>query len=200
MILDRFGPAAPGSPASAGGRNRRLESDRWNLICPAEVFAGRPGSAISAMRALWRWGSRICRKAPCRPVRPDVNQRLHHWRLGGIPLDRLRGRRRSVATAVAAPQVEPGQGILPRVLRTYSDGRGAAPAPRHPSRPADEGVETLAGVLLRNHIPAALQRQGCTRALGEKRGLNRFTDAVIAVLVILPLILTVSVLRASPKT
>jgi Natural resistance-associated macrophage protein len=132
----------------------------------------RPAGVRQFQRGGRRGGGarEICRTAACRSVRPSVDRRLHHRRLGGVALDRLRGRRRSVAKAFTAPQTGPGQGILRSLLRTHPDGRRAGPDPRHASRPADERGPDLgrSPAPERHSIPAAaLQRQGCAWPLGE---------------------------------
>ena len=118
-------------------------------------------------------------------------------RLGGVALDGLCDRRRVLGPPFAASQGHRRQGLLCRVFSADRDRRGNRLDPRLPARAPDRGRAGARWrpVAERDGVPAAaLQRQAGSRPLGEPRWLNYFTGAVIAVLVLLSVILTVSVL------
>ena len=122
----------------------------------------------------------------------------HHRRLRGVAVDGLCDRRRVLAAPLAAPQ-----GHATRRASTPSTSGLIALAaalvltPGAPLGLLTNAVQTLAGVLLPSATVFLLLLCNDKPVLGpwvNSRWLNLFTGAVIAVLVLLSIILTASVL------
>ena len=105
-----------------------------------------------------------------RGVRGRAARRLHHRRVRGLAVHRVRGRRHARPQALAAPRVPPGQGLLRDLRRADRGGRGHRAHPRRPARPDHRGRPGAGGraAAVRHGVPAAaVQRPRGPRALGQ---------------------------------
>ncbi len=139
----------------------------------------------------------ICRQDRGRDVRHRADRRRADRRFGGLAVDGLCDRRRVFGAPFPAPQGHGGEGFLRRLFSADRDRRGDRADPRLPLGLLTVAVQVLAGVLLPSATVFLLLLCNDKPVLGpwvNTRWLNIFTGAVIAVLVLLSVILTVSVL------
>ena len=142
-----------------------------------------------------------CRNRPGirrRPVRDRAARRLDHRRVRGLAVHRLRGRRRLRRQALAAPRASSGaKGFYAVYAGLVALAAAVVLIPGSPLGLLTEGVQTLAGVLLPSASVFLLLLCNDKEVLGpwvNGRKTNLFTATVVAVLVVLSVILTASVL------
>ena len=165
----------------------------------AAAFAGQPEFGNFTDAAASPPGSKHMPADRRRAVRDRADRRRDHRRVGGVAVDGLCDRRRVLGPPFAAPQaVAEAKGFYAVYAGLIAVAAALVLTPGSPlglltDGGADAGRRAAAE---RDRVPAAaVQRQArCSGPWVNARWLNLFTGAVIAVLVMLSIILTASVL------
>ena len=132
-----------------------------------------------------------------RGVRDRAARRLHHRRVRGLAVHRLRDRGRARPQALAAPRVPQAKGFYAIYAALIAVAAAIVLIPGTPLGLLTEGVQALAGVLLPSATVFLLLLCNDRAVLGpwvNGRKTTMFAAAVVALLVALSVVLTASVL------